>query len=285
VAERVDHGLLQRRPIYQAVLFWDVFRKHFNAPRPPAFSTFFTNHVAGVMHRYWCDVFPEDFPDRKAAAWQSQERLMRFALRVLDRMLADVLDWARRNEDLVVIFASSMGQGAVHRDYHEGVELLVDDLPSLLRHAGLEAGDYRPLLAMVPQVAIEVDDAGKRKAVKDLLEGAACANGERFVSVREAGISLSITLATPSRDAIAAGSVRIGARQVPWRAAGIRPAEVDPGTGYHIAEGTLAVHAGMRSAKPLMQDRTTVRADRLKSWMLDVLKFGRSRVEELARID
>jgi len=47
-----------------------------------------------------------------------------------------VLRWADRNEDLVVVFASSMGQGAVHRAAHEGVELLVEDLPSLLRHAG-----------------------------------------------------------------------------------------------------------------------------------------------------
>jgi hypothetical protein len=282
--ERLDGRLRLRRPIYQAVLFWDVFRKHFDALRPPAFSTFFTNHVAGVMHRYWCDVFPEDFPERTVPAGQSLEPLMRFALRVLDRMLADVLDWAGRNEDLVVVFASSMGQGAVHRDTHEGVELLVEDLPALLRHAGLEAGDYRPLLAMVPQVAIEVDDAGKRKTVKEQLEGVACANGERFVSVREAGISLSITLGTPSRAAIAAGPVRIGAREVPWRAAGIRPAEVDAGTGYHIPEGTLAVHAGARRAAPLLQDRKAVRADRIKSWMLDVMRFGPSRVEEFVRL-
>ena len=78
--------------------------------------------------------------------------------------------------------------------------------------------------------------------------------------------------------------LRIAAREVPWRAAGIRPAEVDAGTGYHIPEGTLAVYTAAQRAKRLVQERTAVRADRLKSWMLDIMKFGPSRVDELARI-
>lgn len=236
------------------------------------------------MHRYWCDVFPEDFPDRRAPAQQSQESLMRFALAVLDRMLADVLAWTETNRNLVAIFASSMGQGAVHRASHEGVELVVDNLASLLRHAGLNPGDYRPLLAMVPQVAIEVADPAKRASVKERLEAITCANGERFVSVREVGISLSITLATPTRGAISAGPVRIGEQEFTWAAAGMRLAEVDAGTGYHISEGTIAVYSGARAASPLSQDRRNIRADRLKSWMSDVVNFGPSRVHELARI-
>lgn len=61
VAERVDPGKLARRPIFQTVLFWDIFSKQFDPANPPAYSSFFTNHVAGIMHRFWRDVFPEDF--------------------------------------------------------------------------------------------------------------------------------------------------------------------------------------------------------------------------------
>ena len=68
IAERFDETRVSRRPIFQAILFWDVFRKLFNDAHPPAFATFFTNHVASVMHRYWRDVFPEDFGEQPKSA-------------------------------------------------------------------------------------------------------------------------------------------------------------------------------------------------------------------------
>jgi hypothetical protein len=185
LGERVNRSLAARRPVFQTILFWDVFRKHFDVHRPPAFSTFFTNHIAGVMHRYWNDVFPEDFPedfpDRSDRSAESREPLMRFALEVLDEMLAEVLEWAADNSELVVVFASSMGQNAVHRDNHEGVELVVEDLALLMLHTGLSRDEYSPLLAMVPQVAVEIRDGVKRARARGILEGASCVGGTRFI--------------------------------------------------------------------------------------------------------
>ena len=68
LGERFDETRVSRRPIFQGILFWEVFRKLFDCNRPPAFTSFFTNHVAGIMHRYWRDVFPEDFARRRRAA-------------------------------------------------------------------------------------------------------------------------------------------------------------------------------------------------------------------------
>ncbi|MFK7826592.1 MAG: hypothetical protein AB8G05_20800 [Oligoflexales bacterium] len=48
------------RPIFQGVLFWDIFCKCFNSHNPPSFSTYFTNHIAGLMHRYWHHIFWQD---------------------------------------------------------------------------------------------------------------------------------------------------------------------------------------------------------------------------------
>lgn len=160
--ERLDPALTARRPIFQTVLFWDVFRKHFKPHRPPHLSTFFTNHVAGVMHRFWKDVFPEDFPGHSGDGERSHEWVMRFALKVLDDILRDVLRWSAVNPELVAVFASSMGQAAVHRGYHEGVELVVEDLAFLMACAGLRREEYTPLLAMAPQVAVEVGDESPR---------------------------------------------------------------------------------------------------------------------------
>jgi hypothetical protein len=274
LAEPLDPARRERRPIFQTILYWDVFRKHFDPDHPPELSTFFTNHIAGVMHRYWCDVFPEDFGGHRPLGGPSREPLMRFALRVLDEILEDAMAWARRNPDLVVIFATSMGQAAVHRDTHEGVELLVTDLARLAALAGLEGPDFRPLLAMVPQVALEVADATKRRRARTILEAATFGNGERFVAVREIGASLSVTIGTPSRAALATRSIRIAGCELPLDAAGLGQQAIDPGTGYHVPEGSLAVFRTAAASTPRSQARVAVPADRLKSWMLEVARRG-----------
>lgn len=277
-AERVNRDRAKRRPVFQGILFWDVFRHHFDAARPPDFSTFFTNHVAGVMHRYWHDVFPEDFTGRKTPAEASQAQLMRFAIESLDAMLGDVLAWCDRNPDLVVVFASSMGQGPVYREQHEGVELVVQDLPLLLAAAGARVDEFRPLLAMVPQVAIEVADSAARARIKAALQSARSAGGQAFIAVQEIGASLSITVKTPPRAELDAGRCTLDGRTLTWQEAGIRVQDVEPGTAYHIPEGSLAFyHAGI-VRDPQSPSRGRVPADRIKDWLLRIGEHGHGEI-------
>jgi len=282
LGERVNHSLTARRPIFQTILFWDVFRKHFNARRPPGFSTFFTNHIAGVMHRYWDDVFPEDFPQRIDVPGSSHEPLMGFALQVLDDMLGEVLKWARDNPELAVIFASSMGQNAVHRGNHEGVELVVEDLALLMSRTGVSREEYSPLLAMVPQVAVEVRDPVKRAHVRQILERAYCGENKHFVHVQEIGSSLSITVATPTAKDMSGETFFINGKTLAWREAGIRKQEIESGTGYHIPEGSLAVFCEQMRGEPLNQSRARVNADRIKEWMLAINRNGYREIPSLA---
>lgn len=282
LGENFDRSMTARRPIFQTILFWDVFRQHFNVRRPPQFSTFFTNHVAGVMHRYWHDVFPEDFPDSKNAENGSREPLMRFSLKVLDDMLAEVLEWAAANPELVVIFASSMGQNAVHRGYHEGVELVVEDLALLMSCTGISRDEYSPLLAMVPQVAVEIANSEERARVRRVLEGAVCGEGTHFIGVQEIGSSLSITVHTPTLKQMSGDSFFIERRPIGWSAAGIRKQDIEPGTAYHIPDGSLAVYCSQKPDGPLNQLRSRVNADRVKDWMLAVSREGSQAIPSLA---
>jgi len=279
IAAHLAHELLDRsqsvkRPVFQAVLFWDVFRKHFKPERPPHFSTFFTNHVAGVMHRYWKDVFPEDFPGQATSGEKSREWLMRFALGVLDDMLADVLQWTESNPDLVVVFASSMGQAAVHRETHEGTELVVEDLGLLMSRAGAARQDYRSLLAMAPQVAVEIGDPDKAAGVRATLEGAYCGENTHFIGVQTIGPSLSITVHTPALRDMASDHFVIGGRRVRWADAGIRKQAIEPGSAYHVPEGSLAVYCRRTLGQPLRKSRELVNADRIKPWLLAVNRKG-----------
>ena len=48
-----------KRSLFQALLSFDLYYKHLTYFRPQ-FSTYFTNHLAGMMHGYWIHVFPDD---------------------------------------------------------------------------------------------------------------------------------------------------------------------------------------------------------------------------------
>ncbi len=242
--ERVDRARAARRPIFQTLLFWDIFRGLYRPRTPPALATFFTNHVAGVMHRYWDHVFPEDFPGR-AGRDRRHVATMDFALSVCDDIVADALDFARARPDLLVAFATSMGQAAVHRDT-EGVAASVTDLGRLLATFGAPAGSYKPLLAMVPQVAAEVPDAALRASLARAFGRATTKSGRRLFLAQDIGQSLSITILTPRRPDIDAGGfyqADEAGRQshVAWADAGVTMNDFSGGTGYHVPEGVLAL--------------------------------------------
>ena len=48
----------------QPVISFDLYLKYLKNTKPE-FSTFFTNHVAGMMHRYWKYLFPNATTDEK----------------------------------------------------------------------------------------------------------------------------------------------------------------------------------------------------------------------------
>jgi hypothetical protein len=279
--ERFDRRLIARRPIYQTLLFWDVFVRHFDPKNPPALSTFFTNHIAGVMHRYWRDVFPEDFPDHVADDANSQEPLMCFALGVLDRMLGKVMAWSSINPKLVVVFASSMGQNAVHRDSYEGEQLLVSDLDRLMKSAGAEQGEFERRLAMVPQVAAAVADPTRRATIRNNLEAIRTSNGTHFVNVREIGDNLSITVNTPPLAELVGQSIDIGGRQLRPADIGLNLQKVDAGTGYHIPEGVLSVLNLANSQRD--SSRTVVKADTVKTWLLAMTEHGFEAIKRVSQ--
>jgi hypothetical protein len=282
VSERFDRTRLARRPTFQAVLYWDVFRHLYNPTSPPALATFFTNHVASVMHRYWDDVFPEDFPGKDTAAPRPHAATMDFALGILDEILDDALAFQAKNPDLVLAFATSMGQAAVHRDTHEGFGAAITDLSALLKAFDVSPGAYTPLLAMVPQVAAAVPDATLRAQLCAALRAARTASGRTVFHVDEVGTSLSITIMTPRRtDKDYGGFLRqdgtpekanVG-RFVTWAEAGIAMHPIEAGTAYHVPEGVLALvgHGITPSAA-----RERLEATGVKSLLMDLAGLKQS---------
>jgi hypothetical protein len=262
VHERIDKTLLSRRPIFQTILLWDVFKALYEPQQPPAFSTFFTNHVAGVMHRYWHNVFPEDFGDKYSGKPRPYRATMLFALQVVDRMLADAMNFQSDNPDLVLVFATSMGQEAIIRAGHQGVEVTLMVAEKLMRVCGFQPKEYLELLAMAPQVAIQIQDATKRLELSALLENACSESGAKLFTIVCVRETLSISFISPSAKDVAAGAFTIGDRRVTWEDAGMKVHETDPGTAYHVPEGVLAVLAGGQSPSDARENLSAREAKR-----------------------
>lgn len=251
ILEKIEKSFAARRPIFQTILTWDVFLKLYDPKNPPAFSSYFTNHVAGIMHRYWHHIFPEDFNSTRATKTESHEKTMTFALDVLEDILADVMRFCEENPNLVVIVASSMGQDSVHRCEHPGAELTLtkpERLPALM---GLMPNDYETLLGMAPQTAYEILDSGKRSQFITKLLECKTASGRALFSTDVIGSSVSVTLVNPSAaDILAETFTDSTSVHRNWRDAGIDVTVVDPGTAYHIPEGIMAVYGQAISPDP-----------------------------------
>jgi hypothetical protein len=91
-------------------------------------------------------------------------------------------------------------------------------------------------------------------------------------------------MVTPPAKEMAGDSFRINGREVTWGGAGIRKQPVEPGTGYHIPQGTFAVLSRRLAGTPPRQDRLSVPADRIKDWLLAVSTEGHAKILALTSL-
>lgn len=259
-AEKINPAKRERRVSFQALIFWDIFRAHFDPERPPAFTTFFTNHIASVMHRFWNHIFPEDFPEALRPRERAHARTMDFAMSVLDEILAGALEWRRRNPELLLLVANSMGQKAVVRSSHEGFEFLIRHPLKLLSAAcpGLRATQN---LAMMPQVSLELASVAEAEEAARKINSITLPSGLKFLKADSRGTSLTIDCHTPPGAELEKGFLLIAGKEVSFADTGLEKVEVAPGTAYHEKEGLLLAHGlAQGQAAPEKIDATEAKA-------------------------
>jgi hypothetical protein len=116
----------------------------------PEFATFYTNHVAAAMHRYWGATFPEDYAQPLDKEWIEKYRgEITFAMDKFDRVLARIVKYADVHPEYTVMIASSMGQAAIPAQ--QTFEFLtITDLARFMSGLGVPPGAWEPKPAMVP---------------------------------------------------------------------------------------------------------------------------------------
>lgn len=155
VSEKLDQAKICRRRTYQVVLAFDIFMKQL-ARNKPDFCTFFTNHVASSMHRFWAAAFPEDYDAIKhAPSWiQTYRSEIMFAMGKFDEMLRRLVQFVDIHKDFELWVATSMGQAAINNTEVIECALFVKDEQKFARFFGLKKWEYRA--AMVPDYGMLV---------------------------------------------------------------------------------------------------------------------------------
>jgi hypothetical protein len=168
--ERRNPRMKTRRRSYQTVLSFDIFFRHLETLRPD-FCTFFTNHVAAAMHRYWAATFPQDYDhfgldDGWVTAYSHE---IDFAMDQTERMLARLTDFVERHPEYQLMIVTSMGQAALCAEPVNSW-VSITNMRQFLDRFGLGPQDYEVRPAMAPIFNIVVPVSAKRKPLRDALE-------------------------------------------------------------------------------------------------------------------
>ncbi|WP_438016028.1 hypothetical protein WMF18_35070 [Sorangium sp. So ce315] len=248
VSERIHDWQRIRRRTYQSVLGFDVFMKQMEDTRPD-FATFFTNHVASAMHRYWAASFPGDFTALEYDwSWVARYRHeIQFAMSKFDAFLKRLIAFVERNPEYVLWIASSMGQAASSGQPIK-TQLYITDLARFMTCAQLGGDDWSERPAMAPRISVFVREA-RRDAFRATLDSFKV-NGEAVAWEERNNGFFAICMGQMNLDPSARIEIDGQARSL--SEAGLSNVEIEDqagSTAYHVPEGMLLVF-DPRAAQP-----------------------------------
>ncbi len=238
--EKLSPWKTTRRRTYQSVIAFDIFFKLVNKQKPD-FVTFFTNHVASSLHRYWAALFPGDYENQKYESdWiETYDGEILFAMDKADKMLARLGSFVDKNPDYKLLITSSMGQNAVECEPIE-TQLYVDDNTKFIAMLGAGHADFEPLPSMLPQFNFAIAE-GKAGVIEQNIAGLRI-NGEPIVYRRLEGRGFSIDLGHAN---LKQTDVTLNATPIALTETGMRNVVIEDkssSTAYHIPEGHLLAY-------------------------------------------
>jgi len=236
--EKLNPAFRSIRPIFQAPVAFDFYFKLLQETAP-SFSTFFTNHVASMMHRYWKQAFPQDFgltPSTEEDKFRAHNILR--AMKIADAQLKKLKAFADAH-NYVLMIASSMGQEPVERGDYAG-ELKISHMDRFYKAIGY-TGFVKNNLAMNPDFSFSFQDKEDLILFKNLVQTLKSKEGSSIFTFKESGLTLNCNLQS-SVDLIKHGHIYKGTRSLPFEDLGITVEYRDQGTGYHQPKGIWIIY-------------------------------------------
>jgi hypothetical protein len=242
LSERAQKWRTVRRRTFQSVLAFDIFMRQLERTHP-GFTTFFTNHVASSMHRFWAASFPDEYDDMGfSEEWiRTYRQEIDWTMQMADRMFGRLVRFADRNPEYQVWVATSMGQAATTAKAIE-TQLYIQDLGKLMAALGFTPDEWSQRPAMLPQTNLLVSP-GVSGRMHDALSGLRVAGEPVSFREREAGF-FSIDMGQTNIDE-SSHRVTLGVQAHGFADLGMVNVEIEDKSGssaYHIPEGCLFVY-------------------------------------------
>lgn len=238
-----------RRRTSQTQLSFDVFMKLLRNKRPD-FATFFTNHVASSMHRYWPGLFPSDYSNSKFDnEWlQQYSDEIFFTLHEANHHLYLLKQFVQKQSDTLLLILSSMGQAAVDGEELIKSQLFLTDKKAFMTFFGLSDHDWTSERAMAPRFVFRVHDEKAwqklQKVLPDLI-----INGipidVKFYPHRV----LRVKLGQANLDDNDV-QLELAGKQIPMEKLGISNTIIEDSTAsfaYHIPQGSCLIYNPVRN--------------------------------------
>jgi len=241
LAERVRPHLKGRRRSVQSMLAFDVFMKQLRQSHP-AFSTFFTNHVASAQHRFWAALFPQDFTELQyEQEWLARyKHEIEYAMDVTDSFVCRLLEFVEANPQYILLLGSSMGQQACNGEPNDNY-LEIEDFARFMQGLGFPPEAYARKTAMFPCYGVSLVPehvTAFREKIASIRIGGEPLKAEH----QDGGYSL---LVFDYRNYQGRETVQLEGREVAFSQLGIRLIEDEEGTylsGEHQPIGILLIH-------------------------------------------
>ena len=235
--EKINKNNRRRRSLIQPNLTFNLYYKNLKKHKPD-FSTFFTNHLAGMMHYYWLDIFPNDFknPYREPNLFNKKSVIK--ALDIADKQIGLLMKFAEENSYQLWV-ASSMGQKAIERIKKQ--KLFLRDFNKILKTLKLDPNEYKQLPSMYPDINIESNTEENLEILINKFLGIKFYDGRSIFEIRYKKnlkqINFIINASDKKEDFLF-----IKDKKILTKSFGLEFGYDDQGTGYHSPNGVLLAY-------------------------------------------
>ncbi len=238
INSKLFNKFVRRRSIFQTSITFDSYIKNLEKNNL-VFSSYFTNHLAGMMHRYWKDLFPKSFNELSYIPSKFNSDSILLAMKEADYQVGKLMKYSKKhNSNLLLI--SGMGQDKRIRDQYLG-ELQFTNFKKFNKTIFPENEDLCDILpAMMPDICITINDLKKIDYVLDKFKLITDGDHKTIFDIPYPPeintINLSFKLSKKLRKD---RKVLISGKIFKLNEIGIDIIERNQGTAYHVPEGCL----------------------------------------------
>lgn len=262
---RRDPRRRYRLPLHGGRVAMDVFAQAWRRHRPD-YASFFTTHVAWLLHRLWRASQPQDFAEGRGTDDPFFAEAIPYGMDLADAQLAQLLGMADADPQLVVVVASSMGQRGEAVGPNLGALSLVDE-HRMLTTLGVAEACTRGR-AMEPDVPLRFATGAAAGTFARRASTVTDTAGEPLFVLDRHDTEVFLRV-SQHHAALVTRTVVLDGRAVPIAALGLTHDVTDtPCTGVHTPDGVLAfLGGGIRGA----HRREVVAATRYAPTLLGLL--------------